>query len=83
MMAHLGYDKNEYGTRISKHRCETCGNEFTLCPAIFPEQKGWENCLAVGCASYDRSRDLDRLFGDDGLLKKGTKLEVGPVVGVC
>lgn len=59
---HLGYDKNAYGTLISKHRCDTCGTEFSLCPAVPPEKKGWENCLAPKCASYDVSRDVDKML---------------------
>ena len=74
-MAHIGYGKNEYGTTISKHQCEACGNEFTLCPAVFPEQKGWENCLAKTCTSYDKSRDADLLFDESGHLKEGAKID--------
>jgi hypothetical protein len=66
-MAHLGYGKNEFGTTVSLHRCDTCDGEFTLCPAIPPDRvHRWENCLARECASYDPERDVDRLFdGDD------------------
>jgi hypothetical protein len=82
-MAHLGYEKNEYGTQISRHRCEACGSEFTLCPPVYPEQKGWENCLGAQCTSYDRSRDIDLLFDDSGFLKPGAKIEKGQVVGLA
>lgn len=47
---HLGYDVNDYGTRISRHRCETCGADFTVCPAAFPE-RDWRDCMATTCAS--------------------------------
>lgn len=70
-MAHFGYDKNEYGTRISKHRCDTCGEDFTVCPAQPPEAKGWENCMAPKCASYDPARDVDRFLEEGGTLKRG------------
>jgi hypothetical protein len=47
---------NTYGTGVSKHVCETCGSDFTVCPpATNPEN--WRNCMADGCASYDPSRD--------------------------
>jgi hypothetical protein len=82
-MAHLGYDKNEHGTRISKHRCDACGEEFTVCPPVYPEQKGWGNCMGKACTSYDPKRDMDLLFDEAGFLKEGTKLETGPVVGIC
>lgn len=59
---HLGYTKNGYGTLISKHRCDACGTEFTVCPAAPPEKRGWDNCLAPTCPSYDASRDVDKLF---------------------
>lgn len=65
---HLGYTTNEYGTQVSKHKCESCGEEFTLCPAIFPETKGWENCLGPKCKSYDPGRDVDKLL-DGGEVK--------------
>lgn len=61
-MSHLGYGKNEYGTLISKHCCDTCGTNFTVCPAQFPEAQGWGNCMAPTCKSYDPSRDADKMF---------------------
>lgn len=70
-MAHLGYDKNEYGTRISRHRCDTCGEDFTVCPAQFPEATGWANCMAPTCASYDPARDVDVILANGGSLVQG------------
>jgi hypothetical protein len=64
---HLGYTKNEYGTQVSKHRCDTCGAEFTVCPAVFPESKNWDNCLAPTCSSYDPDRDVDKLLDEGGV----------------
>ncbi len=53
--------KNEFGTTISTHICDTCGERFTVCPSATGKE-GWENCLAEECASYDIKRDADRLF---------------------
>ncbi len=53
--------RNESNTPISIHICDTCGEEFTVCPLV--ENDGWENCLGPECSSYDKSRDVDRLFG--------------------
>lgn len=61
----IGMSKNEYGTPVSVHICDTCGTQFTVCPAILNEKIGWENCLGIGCKSYDKNRDADRLF-DNG-----------------
>ena len=58
-----GYTKNEFGTLVSAHVCDTCGGEFTVCPPA-KTKEGWENCLAVNCPSYDKSRDMDLLFDD-------------------
>ena len=63
-MAHKGYDKNEFGTLISKHTCDACGEDFTVCPAQHPESKGWDNCLAPNCKSYDAARDVDKMIGE-------------------
>jgi hypothetical protein len=71
---HKGYRFNEHGTRISVHQCETCGEEFTVCPAAFPEDKGWDNCLGPQCPSYDRTRDFDLAFDDHGNLREGLGL---------
>lgn len=47
---------NEFGVKISEHKCNTCGVIFTLCPV---EETGWEDCLSKNCESYDPDRDLD------------------------
>lgn len=65
-MAHLGFDKNEYGTRISKHKCDVCGENFTLCPA----QEKDDTCGHPECASYDINRDANFLFMSDAEIKK-------------
>lgn len=57
---------NDYGTPVSVHVCETCGNSFTLCPLVTDkESTKWPDCLAQECESYDEDRDVDKLF-DDG-----------------
>ena len=70
---HKGYAENEYGTRISKHVCDTCGEEFTLCPAMGEERKGWENCMDETCPSYDANRDADILFMSDDEIREKKK----------
>lgn len=65
MRTHLGYALNECGTKISVHRCKTCGILFWLCPPVarrHVRKKRWQNCLSVDCASYDGHRDVDLLF---------------------
>lgn len=64
-----GTSVNEYGTPISLHRCNVCGQEFTLCPAREED----DTCGDPGgpngegrCASYDPSRDVDLLFSAAG-----------------
>ena len=63
-MAHIRYDFNDYGTMVSVHNCDTCCNEFTVCPAINPESFDWDNCLSSDCNSYNSTRcvDEDDLF---------------------
>ena len=60
-----GMSKNEYGTDISVHTCDTCGREFTVCPAVPDDEedlKAWANCLADDCPSYNPNRDVDALL---------------------
>lgn len=80
-MAHLGFDLNQYGTMYSRHVCDTCGEGFTVTPAVPLEGKGWDNCTAPGCASYDVNRDIDRLFDSKGdlLPEHADTLQVMPV----
>lgn len=79
---HIGYRKNKYGTNVSVHRCDACGAEFTVCPATYPESKGWENCLGPKCSSYDKGRDFDKAFDENGHLREGIKLASAPSRGV-
>ncbi len=61
-VVHNGYSDNKDGIRTSLHECDTCGVEFSLCPAIAPDEPGWDNCLDDDCESYDPHRDMDILF---------------------
>jgi hypothetical protein len=61
------YGINEFGTRISMHICDACGNFFTICPAKNQEDEGWNNCLAPNCKSYDPNRDVDNMFDDPNI----------------
>lgn len=66
----LRYDHNEYGTPITVCRCDTCEQEFSLCPLVQAEAleaRGWGSCLSPECASYDPSRDVDRLLEGPGV----------------
>lgn len=62
----LGYSKNEHGTKISLHKCDVCGNEFSLCPA----QEGDDTCGFKECASYDPNRDVGKLLREGATLEK-------------
>ena len=63
---------NEYGTMVSSHICDTCGNRFTVCPPV--KNKDWEDCLGVDCKSYDAKRDADKLFESGDPSIKRTKI---------
>lgn len=67
----LGLDKNKYGTPVSLHKCDDCGNEFTVCP---PAKENWGGCLSEICESYDINRDVDArlLFGCGELKRRNT-----------
>lgn len=63
-----GETTNEHGTPVSTHKCDTCGQEYTVCPAIPDDKRGWESCMARECESYDPERDIDVLFASDAEL---------------
>ena len=71
---HLGYVNNEYGKRVSSHKCDTCKAEFTVCPPIEPDSLDWDNCLSEECGSYDPDRDADILFMSDKEIAKEKKV---------
>lgn len=53
---------NEYGTPVSVHVCEVCGQTFTICPPVVDEPTcGDPN----SCESYDPSRDPTCFFAPD------------------
>lgn len=66
-------DVNEYGTPITVFDCESCGQEFTVCPAAADDRLDhWRGCLDEGCPSYDPSRDVSVYFpADDPDLNDG------------
>lgn len=69
-MAYLGTRPNEYNTPVDAYRCDTCGEEFTVCPANDDRSKDgdWSGCMAPTCASYDPARDADKLFDDGNVI---------------
>lgn len=70
----LRNDVNKHGTPITVFRCEYCGCEFTVCPAV-PDihLDRWKGCLGPDCASYEEGRDVDRLIEDGVELTKTTR----------
>ncbi len=62
---HTGFSENEYGTSVSHHKCDACGDIFTVCPAGDVDSLDWDNCMALDCVSYDPDRDADILFMSD------------------
>lgn len=60
----IGMTVNKYGTEVSLHICDTCGDKFTVCPPS-KDSLSWVNCLSESCKSYDRSRDADKFFNND------------------
>jgi hypothetical protein len=76
--AKIGYEENEYGTLVSRHRCRWCGEEFTICPAVTDDKDNqWTGCQSNACESYDPKRDVDQLFeeGSDKIIR-------GPVLSL-
>lgn len=73
-MTHKGFIKTEEGYSASLHVCETCGVEFTLCPAVEPSELGWENCLSDDCVSYDPHRDTEVLFMTNAEIAREKKI---------
>lgn len=72
---HLGFDENnEYGIRVSKHKCDTCGIEFTVVPGVDETSSAFDNCLADGCESYDPDRDAEILFMSDKEIAREKKI---------
>lgn len=62
-------DVNEYGTPVTVLRCESCGAEFSVCPAVLDiNLDNWKGCLALECESYSEGRDVDKMI-EEGLVK--------------
>lgn len=62
---YLRESTNEYDTQVSVFLCDACGTEYTVCPAITPEQRDAESkdgCMWFECSTYDPARDVDKLF---------------------
>ena len=66
-------NKNEYGVLVSHHVCDTCGQEYSICPAP-SNYEYWNNCLTEGCDSYDPHRDADILFMTNEEISKEKKV---------
>jgi len=72
-MSKIGHELNEYGTLVTRFKCEYCGNEFTICPAVPPDKENeWRGCLGVDCVSYDPSRDVDLLMSEGATIQQHT-----------
>lgn len=68
-MARIGMTVNEYGTTVTKYKCESCGDIFTVCPAPSPDKDvHWKGCTAPECSSYRPDRDIDKWF-DEGYVR--------------
>lgn len=68
MSGRLATSTNEYGVAVAHFRCVTCGVEFSVTPAPASD-KGWENCTAPECLSYDPDRDIDKWFENGGRVR--------------
>jgi hypothetical protein len=71
---YLGLGRNTYGTVVSKFECNTCGQPYTVCPSLEEINiSNWQNCLEVGCNSYDTLRDADKFFDGNIIPIRGIK----------
>ncbi len=62
-------DVNEQGTPITVFQCESCGVEFSVCPAIPDiDLDNWKGCMRPECDSYDEERDVDKMM-DEGTVR--------------
>lgn len=79
-MAKIGQTLNEHGTIVTQFKCEYCGHEFTVCPAVPPDKEyQWSGCLGADCQSYDEKRDADKLFDNPPDLVEIIKTPVRPL----
>lgn len=66
-------DENEHGTPLTVHKCDECGNEFTVTPAVPAERRDeWNMCMAESCPSYEPTRDAELYFGLDMVSSRPT-----------
>lgn len=71
-MTYIKEATNDYGTPVSAFVCNTCGNPFTVCPAVTEVQHDeWQNCMSEDCDSYKPTRDADLYFGT-GMVERDT-----------
>jgi len=73
-MSLVGMTRNEYGTDVSKHKCDTCGTDYTICPAVKEGTKLFDNCMVEPCGSYDVNSDIDLLFMTDEEIAREKKI---------
>ena len=54
---------NEYGTPITVLVCESCQQQFSVTPALAPDEYSkWKGCTAPECPSYSLDSDVDIFF---------------------
>lgn len=58
----IGEAVNLHGVPTSIHVCDSCGSQFTVCPAAGDD---WGGCMSEKCSSYDEDRDADKLFDNN------------------
>jgi len=67
------YSTNKHGVCVSHHICDTCKQEFSICP-MPPNLSDWDHCYADNCESYDPERDADILFMTDDEIAREKKI---------
>lgn len=54
---------NEHGVKQSHHKCDECGQPFSVVPSVKDSSPDWKKlwacCLDEGCLSYDPNRDVE------------------------
>ena len=62
-MTFIGIGQNDYGTPVSMHICDTCGEPFTNCPVPSdPRSPLYAGCTATTCGSYVEAWDIDKVW---------------------
>jgi len=57
-------DVNDFGTPVRWYHCDDCQQEYSVCP-VPADDEDWQSCGASECATYDPTRNVDKLF-DEG-----------------